>query len=176
LPFHLDKNRHLQRAEVDLQLLARGLVVAATTSAPVTVTNPASDPVQTRATDNPANHAVQFSIGVEMNNGAAQVIGEPVYTVPAGKRLVIQTVSVYRSGPDVFTQACQVFIIASFNHLSTVLALPDIQPNGISFPAATLSTVFYADPAAPVTINAYRTSGLGQEFDYITITGYLVTL
>lgn len=152
-----------------------GYVVAATTSAPVTVTNPASDPVQTRATDNPANHAVQFSFGLFMNNGDTNVFSGPVYTVPAGKRLVIQTVSVFRSGANILTQAGQVFITTRFNNAFTLLAVPDTEPNGM-FPAATLSTVFYADPATPVSISAYRTSGAGQESDNITIAGYLVTL
>ena len=168
---------------ISLAVLAIALVTGrgqSTTSLPetaataVTVTNPVANPVRTRAADNPAFQPVQFRTYIEIPDATSSA-AKSVYTVPAGKRLVIQTLSMYRTGTVTSGQSVQVFIDASFEGAYVSVALPSVPATGTD-PGTTLTAPCYADPGTSVEFYDYRTGSSGDEFDYVSVIGYLVNL
>ncbi|HLY55352.1 MAG TPA: hypothetical protein VKS60_07335 [Stellaceae bacterium] len=145
-----------------------------TAATAVTVTNPFSKPLPTRSADNPAFQPVQFRVFIEIPDTIASA-AKSVYTVPTGQRLVIQTVSAYRTGTVAANQSVQLFVDGSFGGAYGSLALPSIPAIGMD-PGTTLVAPFYADPGTAVELYDYRTGSSGDEFDYVTVTGYLVNL
>jgi len=68
------------------------LPVQGTVTGSVSITNPATNPVLVRDVDNPARHAFQQEVDVTFNAGETFV--NPTIDVPAGKRLVVEYVSI----------------------------------------------------------------------------------
>lgn len=99
--------------------------------------------------------------------------GTQTVLIPAGKRLVVQTVSMYRSG-TISSSTTQIFINASVNGTYAAFALPFAQPTAGSYSGATLNGPFYADGGTELLANAFRSSTAGTESDVVAISGYLV--
>jgi hypothetical protein len=83
-----------------LLALAAPKAVHAIVSTLVTVSNTTANPVPTRATDNPARQAVLLIGAVDVPDGfsgegapMSSSFGGPEFTVPAGQRLVVESVS-----------------------------------------------------------------------------------
>ena len=99
--------------------------------------------------------------------------GSQNITVPTGKRLVIQTVSVYRNGA-LNGQRVQVYIEPTVNGNFADFALPSVPDDGTGFPGATLSTMLSADPGSLLRVFLFRNGTTGREFITINVSGYLV--
>ena len=151
-------------------------------SQPVVVTNPASSPVPTVARDNPAFQPFQANIYVNIANGASGggdngnvSPGTQTVLIPAGKRLVVQTVSVYRSGA-ISTQTTQIFINTSVNGAYAAFALPPVSASTASYVGIAQPMTFYSDGGTELLANAFRNGTSGAESETVTISGYLVSL
>ncbi len=132
------------------------------------------------ATASPALQPFQANIYINIANGSSGggdngniSPGSQTVLIPAGKRLVVQTVSVYRSGSFSATTT-QIFINASVNGSYTAYAVPPAPPSTASYSGATLSGLFYADGGTELLANAFRNSTSGAETETVSISGYLV--
>jgi hypothetical protein len=169
------------------------VVVANTTANPVPtmVNNTVSNPVPAKitnttlptvASDNPAFQPFQASIYVSIANGSNSggdngnvSPGTQTVLIPAGKRLVVQTVSMYRQG-TIATQTVQIFINSSFGGTYTAFALPVVGGTTASYVGAAQPMTFYADGGTELLANVFRSGTTGAESETVTISGYLVNL
>jgi len=99
--------------------------------------------------------------------------GTQTLLIPTGKRLVVQTVSMYRGGA-ISATSTQIFINASVNGAYAAYAVPPVPASAASYAGATLTGLFYADGGTELLANAFRNSTSGAETDTVTISGYLV--
>lgn len=148
---------------------------------PVPVTE--TTPVTTLAGDGPGKQPFAATIFVNIPNGAYGALdngnvspGTQTVAVPAGKRLVVQTISVYRSGTLAAGSGAQIFINASLNSTYTSYAVPSVIANGAPYVGVAQPMTFVADPGTEVLANAYRTGTTGAESETVTIAGYLVNV
>jgi hypothetical protein len=95
--------------------------------------------------------------------------------IPAKKRLVVQTVSVYRSGA-ISASTVQIFMNTSVHGTYASYALPLIPASAASYVGTTFNGVFYADADTELLANAFRDSTSGAETDTVSVTGYLVNV
>jgi len=165
--------------------------VTVTNTVPTVVTNTVAKPVPaqitnttlpTVASDNPAFQPFQANIYVNIANGASGGTdngnvspGTQTVLIPAGKRLVVQTVSAYRSGA-ISTQTVQIFINTSVGGTYAAFAMPLISGSTASYVGAAQPITFYADGGTELLANAFRSGTSGAESETVTITGYLVNI
>jgi hypothetical protein len=146
-----------------------------TAATSVTVANPASKPVPTTRTDDPALQPVELSIVTNIADGS-NGSGFDLYSVPAGKRLVIQTVSVSRAGALAATnQVLQPFVQTLVGSNDGIIMLPII-PGGSALGSTLTGTLAYGDPGSAVFSGLERGGTSGAETDTVTMVGYLVNL
>jgi hypothetical protein len=149
--------------------------------APVTVTNSVNNPVPTKATDNPALQPFQASIIILIADGASgggdngNVLASQTLLIPTGKRLVVQTVSMYREGA-ISASSTQIFISVNSNGSYSTFALPPAPPSAASFSGATLTGLFYAEGGTELLADAWRNTTSGTEKDVVAVSGYLVNV
>jgi len=115
--------------------------------------------------------AVQF--GVEVDLAAGNTGGSvSLPTVPTGKRLVIQTISYYRSAAASGTIG-QVLLITTVNATDGIYTTAEVPADGALFPTTTTNVTIYADPGTAPTIQCYRTgSAAAEEYCEISVSGY----
>jgi hypothetical protein len=150
--------------------LAAPRAVHAVVSALVTVANTSANPVPTQAADNPARQAIVLNTFVDLPSGIldgeSKFDGPPggSYTVPAGQRLVIETISGAINEPagqrpallTVSTKVSQ--FIASVFPASGQLSL--LSSDGlIDFYTYATPLKMYADPGTNVFLNCSRGNG-----------------
>jgi hypothetical protein len=145
---------------------------------PVTVTNGITRPVPMFGTDNPAfqpfQHSAEFSTSVGVGSGFITIT-----TVPAGKRLVIEFVSV-----DVFNFAGSpvhsVYITTTTAGVTTyhrfVLFGQGLDAFGNGVSAAAQQVRLYADPGTTVSGSLTRSGSVGTAEAGFHISGYFVDL
>jgi hypothetical protein len=157
---------------------AEAVPVAVQGTPSVTVTNTAAHPVPTRSQDEPGLQPVQRTDLVIFAAGE-QVKDKTLYTVPAGKRLVIEEASVRA---QLFTGVSQsmVFLRATGGgfgvHYVPLTSVGPVDGMGTVLVGTELLRG-YADPGvnvdASVTLNT--ASGSGGRFE-VTFTGHLIDL
>jgi hypothetical protein len=151
----------------NLKTAALGLVLA---SAIVCGTGPSAYASVAAAS---APNPTMFNISVVIPAGSASAAGTVAH-VPAGKYMVVQTVSYYRNGV-VAGSIGQLGIISTLAGKPGVFYTLPCVADGSPFPATTLSAVFYAGPNTTLTAGAYRSGDVTNlETDVVTVTGYLV--
>ncbi len=128
---------------------------------------PTLQPFQANIYINIANGSSGGGDNYNVNPGTQTVL------IPTGKRLVVQTVSMYRSGAT-SVGSTQIFINASINGTYSSFAVPPASPSTASYSGATLTGLFYADGGTELLANAFRTSTTGAESETVTVSGYLV--
>ena len=129
---------------------------------PVTVSN---SPLATSAADNPAKQPVE--VQVILSNVATF---STFYTVPAGKRLVIEYVNIfsnYPSDPDDYSFVLDTDnIFTNFNEVAS----------GTPYSASSEKVLIYAEAGSAVTgFFQYRGSNTSPQI-YVTLSGYLVNV
>jgi hypothetical protein len=144
----------------------------------VTVANPSTNAVAVRGVDNPAFqpfHALRVEF---LNTGQAGKFVDLV-AVPAGKRAVIETVTVETQLPS--GQKPQIMIITtsggtSVNHWVTLTPQPPEPAGGKDSFSATLSMRLYADPMTSIQFFLGRVAAgyTGDNGAEVTISGYYV--
>ena len=132
------------------------------------------------STASPALQPFQANIFINIANGSSAggdngnvSPGTQTLLIPAGKRLVVQTVSFYRSGA-ISTGSTQIFINASVNGTYSAFSAPSAPATSASYSGATLPSLFYADGGTELLANAFRNSTSGAESETVTVSGYLV--
>ncbi len=116
---------------------------------------------------------VQYSVQASIASGSVDgnVI---VATVPAGKLLVITSVTYYRFNSAANTIG-QLFLTTIATGTGAYTALPEAKADGAQFPSATLTTTLYADAGTKVAATVYTSAtATSTETDYISVTGYLL--
>jgi hypothetical protein len=132
----------------------------------------ANAPLPITTADDHDKQGVQYGVFIPVSAGSGS--SNFSYTVPAGKRLVIESVS---ASPNNF---------ADNDHYS-VLCLTrgglgnqsgsssfSVVPDGSPFPTGSVHPHQYADAGSPVSIEVYRTESSGTTSLNISVAGYLV--
>ena len=140
----------------------------------VTVGNLGDSPLPVRDVDNPARQPVQAraNCSVTIETGCLPTI----YTVPAGKRLVIEYASMDANVPA--GELAQLAIATRTGGETVEHAFP-LTPPSVAFSAGRAANVgqqvrLYADPGTSVVVTGSR-SGFGSPASFIfTISGHLV--
>lgn len=133
------------------------------------------------ATEQKPNTPYQGTITIVIDSGSNQGSengvnnpGTQTLLIPAGQRLIIQTVSMFRATGGSSGSTVQVFIDASLNNAYGFYALPPVTNNGAVDIGATFTGTLYADGGTELLANAYRSNTTGTETVTVSVTGYLV--
>ena len=94
--------------------------------------------------------------------------------VPVGKRLVIQMVSVWRSGTLTPGEGVRAYIGCMVNGHEIFYPLPFAPTDGTAVPGMMQAVILYADSGTDLEFNAFRSGASGDETDLVSVTGYLV--
>lgn len=148
-------------------------------TASVTVTNT----VPTKASDNPAFQPAEETEAFTLAQGASGG-GGTVYTVPAGKRLVIETASVVAQLPATQRAVANLLInlAGATGHTGPGIGVFMIPmalqfDNGASaLSAGTLGSHMYADAGTTVDVSVGRSDGTGAGTFTVAVAGYLVNV
>ena len=143
---------------------------------PVTVANA---PLAVTAADNPAKQPFQAFVSIGLPKGQTFATGQNTPTgrtipVPVGKRLVIQMVSVWRSGTLTPGEGVRAYVGCMVNGHEIFYPLPFAPTDGTTVPGTMQAVILYADSGTDLEFNAFRSGASGDETDFVSITGYLV--
>ncbi len=138
----------------------------------VQVSNPAGAPVPVRDVDNPARQTVHTNVFCLANS----MIGcdETIYTVPAGKRLVIEYASMVAEIPvgQVASWTISTFVGGRLERHRFPQTPPSVAFNNVNATESGQQVRIYADPGTNVKAGGIPNSGSGP-FTF-TISGHLV--
>jgi hypothetical protein len=157
---------------------AEAVPVAVQGTPAVTVGNTAAQPLPTRSQDEPALQPVQRTDVVFFASGQ-QIKDQALFTVPAGKRLVIEEVSVRA---QLFTGVSQAMVFLRSTggglgaHYVPLTAVGAVDGFGTVL-VGTEMLRGYADPGTAVdaSITLNTAGGDGARFE-VTLTGHLISL
>jgi hypothetical protein len=144
------------------------------TTTNVQVVNPATAPVPTL--DAPTQ-VLQRQITADFGSSSATILDKPIYTVPAGKKLVIESVTV--SGAlHQDEKLVSAFFTTTVNNFKVNYSIP-VQHQKITFSgqteASALASVrLYATSGTTVTVSAIRSDISGSSSVTFGFSGYLV--
>jgi hypothetical protein len=147
-------------------------------SGDVTVVNPDSKPVPVRDVENPARQPFQQELFLSTPDGLLGANDQ--FTVPSGKRLVIEFVSFSMTWPagQVTTRAFINVCNASGNSCPASFYLPAsfqaTEFGGSEFFVASSPTRLYADPGTVVSAAVRRNVTAGTGLATVAVSGYLV--
>ena len=153
---------------------------ARTAGGPVPV-NVSNLPLPTTPTDLAApSQPFQASTTYEIKPGliSGSVASDFLYTditVPAGKRLVIQTVGVERNGVANY-QTLRSDINTTVNGKTVSFPLPLVPYDFPAYPGVTQSMTLYSDGGTVLTFYVVRSGTVGTEFVNLRVSGYLVNM
>jgi hypothetical protein len=157
---------------------AEAVPVAIQGTPSVTVGNTLADPVPTRQADDPARQAVQRT-GLVIISAGDQIEEQTLYTVPAGKRLVIEEASVRA---QLFAGVSQAMVFLRTHGGRLGAHYVPLKSIGVlnGFGTVLVGTELlrgYADPGTAVDVNITinTVGGDGGRFE-VTFTGHLVEL
>ena len=143
---------------------------------PVQIVNNAAAPALTRDVDNGARQPFQQPFTMNFNAGSndLNLADTPTLSVPTGKRLVIETVSVHRgfSARGVLNTE----IDDRLNGSSIAYVLPPVAANGADNPGILQPVRLYAEGDQAVILRATRSDSTLPESVGVSISGYLVDI
>lgn len=139
---------------------------------PVTVTNGTVPVTESEG----AHQAYTLTLIILYANGEPSGTlygGAQAGIIPSGKRLVVQTISMYRNGAA--NSSALVVVNTTVNGTTCFYPLPVASDfgatvNGISTPMA-----IYADGGTSIKATGYRNISTGTETDTVAISGYLIS-
>ena len=150
----------------------------------VSVSNLGSSPLPVRDVDNPARRAVQFQAFLNCSGGGIGCSpAQTPYTVPEGKRLVIEYASMKVTLSE--GQSAILGILTTLNGELVTHYFPQTQPAlapnpGISpsgnYVSAGQQVRIYADSGTNVSFQVDRTSNTGTFVIIVSMSGYLVDM
>ena len=143
---------------------------------PVQVVNNAAAPALTRDVDNGDRQPFQQPFTMDFNAGSNDLNSSdnPTLAVPAGKRLVIETISVHRG----FSARGVLNTEIDDRLKGTLIAyvLPPVAANGAENPGILQPVRLYAEGDQAVVLRATRSDSTLPESVGVSISGYLVDL
>ena len=148
---------------------------------PVTVTNTvpvtALAPLPTTSADAPAKQGVQSSAEFLLS-GSDDFVTQDMYTVPPGKRLVIETVSAFNNNNGSNDKHHYSIFYQCTGGLGNELAYGSFAmvPNGSPLESGESHPHQYADDGSHFYIQLDRAEASGVSDAVITFTGYLVDI
>ena len=157
----------------------------------VRVTNPATEPVLTSRVDEPARVPYQVQLGGTSGNSCESLVstitcGGRINGVPAGKRLVVQSISgslIANSAPTsgqilVATESNSAgyFGVPSISNLPNIIVIPGQLPfaDGASNVFFQSHVVFYLDGGVPAQVYVSLSGATSGDRAVITVTGYVI--
>ena len=162
--------------------LIRGAALAAVALTTLTVPSMAQYSSPMHDVDNAARQPVQFNFAVVGSTSSANVSGN-AYQVPAGKRLVIETITgkiipASNGGAGVQTVDASIFVTQGVTTIQHFLPFNPFNPSGYIM---ALPVRFYADPGTSVAFFLSRSDPSGQPpvgawGGTLSVSGYLVNL
>jgi hypothetical protein len=174
-----------------LLTLAAPKAVQAVVSTLVTVANTTTNPVPTKATDNPARQSVVLTAFVGASDGAGGAGGLMIspetgaaYTVPAGQRLVVESVTGIAEmggGETPFTVniTFDSNVIPSSSEPPTIFLVPTFTgtSSGTSAFSFASSVTTYIEPGSQLTAQFSRgPSNAGGAILLVTLSGHLESI
>jgi hypothetical protein len=171
--------------------LAAPKTVQAVVSTLVTVANTTTNPVPTKATDNPARQAVVLNVFVGAGDGEQGGFGPMIspetgaaYTVPAGQRLVVESVTGIAEmggGETPFTVniTFDSNVVPSSSEPPTIFLVPTFSgtASGTSSFSFASSVTTYIEPGSQLTAQFTRgPSNAGGAILLITLSGHLESI
>lgn len=143
------------------------------TAQPVSISNTASSPLPIRDVDNPAAHALQVELCIEVGATfcSAQSFSSS-YTVPEGERFAVQYVSggCVASTGTVMSNEINTFVNGQFGTYEILLHPEQTRPD---LSVSSQQVRFYADPTSNVSMNmGFSTDYTG--FCHLELSGYTV--
>lgn len=147
---------------------------AVTATSDVKVVNPANAPVLTLEAP---TQLLQREVGISFGN-ASIVTDRILYTVPAGKKLVIENVSVLGTIPE-NQKLVLVTLRTTVNNITIEHPVPMQQQDeypaaGTTYSLANASLQLYATAGTTIRVSAIRNSTGGFTDVRVAISGYLV--
>lgn len=139
------------------------------------VANTADEPVPTRDVDNPAREPFQRFLVEQLNDGEFSAGDRVSFSVPAGKRLVIEYVSLLSVVPtgQKLRVKIDAFAGGHGSHQLTLSGEGSFQGGRDDYKASHLTRI-YADPGTDVFIRVARNSTSGIAGINASVSGYLV--
>ena len=144
----------------------------------VTVGNSSGNPVPVQIVDGTSEQPYTLNVNINIADGATggsangNTTGAQSFAVPAGKRLVVETVSMYRPGD--IGQSVQIFVNTFSGAQYSAFAVPSAAGSGGVYTGATQAMKFYADPGTRGVVNAFRSGPTSSETVTVAIAGHLV--
>ena len=139
--------------------------------------NTSASPLFVRDVDNPARQPFQIGFPFTMNPATIQVFQS--FTVPVGKRLVIEYVSMGSGSVPVGQHLFIILLttvggVGAFHYVAVTPQGSLPPPNAADTFVASQPMRVYADPGTTVNIQMQRESGVGACEPNLTVSGYLV--
>lgn len=136
-----------------------------------------SNPLLVRDVDNAARQSFRKSVSVSLADGSTFAAINPGITPPAGKRLVIEAISVSGNVPSGQKYACSLNITDEFAQvlfdLDLTLTLQGTFGPVDTFQGNTITRV-YIEPSDTVAFDVFRNAGTGAAGMRVSFSGYLV--
>ena len=128
-----------------------------------------------RAAETPSPDIFQatYTLTIPANDGG---IGDvPIFSTPPGKRLVIQSVSMFRGGVPSPGSSLNVLLVTNIFNDVARWPLPQVYANGNLDPGTSMSATIYAGAGTTVWIDAFRNGDLSNpETFLVSVSGYYV--
>lgn len=142
---------------------------------PVVVVNTAAEPVPARDVDNPAREPFQRFLVGQVDDGEINAGDSVSFSVPAGKRLVIEYVSLLGVVPagQKLRVKIDAFAGGPGSHQLTLSNEGSFQAGRDDYKASHLTRI-YADPGTDVFLRVARNSTSGVAGINASVSGYLV--
>jgi hypothetical protein len=184
LKFTPSKEEHMNRFRNALLATAAALLIVqallftgpgqalAQDVASVLIANTAANPVPVRDVDNGQQPVIvqgAFGIGTGQFNGSGSLL-----TVPAGKRLVIETVSIFFGIPQ--GQFLEQLALGAGFHSFQLTPPRKGTSTGTDYYGGTFAFRTYFDPGAKVTVSAVRSANSGSTIINVTMSGYYINV
>jgi hypothetical protein len=146
----------------------------------VQVTNTSANPVPTQAVDNRARQPVGLDVQDSIADGqpgAFATFGDAngPYTVPAGKRLVVESISAQFNLPTGQKPTDLLFLTTINGRQSGFTALPvfSSSANGTDFFQVATNFTAYVDPGTQLQVLCDRSSTTGAAACFVLVMGHL---
>jgi hypothetical protein len=146
----------------------------------VQVANTPANPVPTQAVDNPARQPVGLDVQDSIADGqpgAFATFGDAngPYTVPAGKRLVVESISAQFNLPTGQKPTDLLFLTTINGRQAGFTALPifSSSANGTDFFQVAANFTAYVDPGTQLQVLCDRSSTTGAAACFVLVMGHL---
>ena len=156
-------------------VLSGASTVSLAADASVQIGNAANSPVLVRDVDRPSEQPIRANLSATFNAGFAASTVDDTYTVPGGKRLVVEFVTVNITLPNGQTAMFARLDSSGFNQYLALTILGNDATNKPVFIGTHRVFTIY-EPGTIVEAFGVRNSGTGGGTLTMTISGYLTDL